>query len=331
MSTDTTDYDLRELPAYDTPLWLAAFVRDEVRPFLHQHRQSALEALSCWRAEYTAHDAFLRHLAALAENSTTHAGSSQAPAPWAYNGPPLDLPLPPTPNRNWSCDQCMVVLLAVHDETRDPRDRLIPTDAGLFTALCCRVHQLTEEQLPDLRAMLRTASDGLCVAAVDADGETPPAQPDTARVESIGSETLPTPVPADHQHSQAVARTGDERPETPPPDGVHRPESLSGSPRPDGPVPPRALWLNGRQFTIGTHRSHRSWLLLAYFWNRSSATYEELQDFSSNSPGVPETPWSTPVGDSAVASAVNRFNNEVPRELPWRLRTESRCVTKIIS
>jgi hypothetical protein len=96
----------------------------------------------------------------------------------------------------------------------------------------------------------------------------------------------------------------------------------------DGPEPPRALWLNGKRYEIGKPRSKRSWRLLAFFWDRQSATFEGLQAPPDTGPGEPEKPWSEPVNDSAITSAVNRFNNEVPAALPWRLKTEGRCVCK---
>src|SRR5262249_7906852 len=63
--------------------------------------------------------------------------------------------------------------------------------------------------------------------------------------------------------------------------------------RPDGPDPPLWFWWKGRRHRIGKKRSRLSWLLLDYFWNRDSSTYEDLQG-----PGLP---WSDPVSDTAVS------------------------------
>jgi hypothetical protein len=97
---------------------------------------------------------------------------------------------------------------------------------------------------------------------------------------------------------------------------------------PDGPEPPRWVWINNRRYTIGKPRSRVSWRLLAFFWNRDSATYEELQGSTPSGPGEPEKPWPDPVSDSAIATAINRFNTEMPAALSWRLTTQGRCVLK---
>jgi hypothetical protein len=59
---------------------------------------------------------------------------------------------------------------------------------------------------------------------------------------------------------------------------------------------------------------------LEYFWERDSATYEDLQGEGK--------PWSDPVTDSAVATAVTRFKNDIPQGFPWILGTKNRCVYK---
>jgi hypothetical protein len=191
MSFNLRDYDLDRV---NTPAdWLARFVRDEVRPLLVQHRQTVLEAWSRW---LTAHEErkkaldawearqqeFLRELAALPED---HQHGPEPPAEgfvllqgrallgegrhrlvrgWGprelseYNGPPVELPLPPSIDRDISIDESWAALLAVHDAARDARERLVPSDSILLVELRRRARELTEAQLPDLRAMLRTAS-----------------------------------------------------------------------------------------------------------------------------------------------------------------------------
>lgn len=86
----------------------------------------------------------------------------------------------------------------------------------------------------------------------------------------------------------------------------------------DGPEAPHWLWLDNRRFRIGTDRSRLSWFLLKYFWERESAAYEDLQGL--------DKPWSDPVTDSAIATAVNRFNNDMPQGFPWALATKQRHV-----
>ena len=101
-----------------------------------------------------------------------------------------------------------------------------------------------------------------------------------------------------------------------------RPESTpkGASTHADGPEPPHWLWWNGTRYRIGKTRSQLSWRLLQYFWDRESATYEDLQE--------PGRPWPDPVSDSAVATAVNRFKTDIPSGFPWKLVTKGRCVTK---
>lgn len=95
--------------------------------------------------------------------------------------------------------------------------------------------------------------------------------------------------------------------------------SQSGT-RNDGPEPPHWLQWKKKRYRIGTGRSKLSWRLLNHFWNRDSAAYEDLQG--------PDKPWLDPVGDSSVATAVNRFNTHLPTGFPWKLTTKDRFVTK---
>jgi hypothetical protein len=90
--------------------------------------------------------------------------------------------------------------------------------------------------------------------------------------------------------------------------------------RPDGPEAPHWLWFKNKRRRIGAKRAKRSWELLNYFWERDSATYEELQG--------PGKPWVDPVNDSTISTATGRFNNEMPPGFPWKLTTKNRCVTK---
>ena len=89
---------------------------------------------------------------------------------------------------------------------------------------------------------------------------------------------------------------------------------------PDGPEAPHWLRWNGKRIRIGIGRSQRSWGLLEYFWRRDSANYEDLCG--------PDKPWLDSVGDSAIATAVNRFNSEMPFGFPWILATKNRRVYK---
>ena len=94
----------------------------------------------------------------------------------------------------------------------------------------------------------------------------------------------------------------------------------SAAARSDGPVPPHWLRWHGELIRIGSSRAQLSWRLLAYFWARPSATFDELHGAGQ--------PWPDPASESAIASAVNRFNNAVPADFPWRLATKAYCVVK---
>jgi hypothetical protein len=89
---------------------------------------------------------------------------------------------------------------------------------------------------------------------------------------------------------------------------------------PDGPEPPHWLWWKHKRYQIGSGRSALSWRLLDYFWNRDSARFEDLQGAGM--------PWSDPVNDSTIGTAVNRFANALPPGFPWTLATKNRCVFK---
>jgi hypothetical protein len=106
--------------------------------------------------------------------------------------------------------------------------------------------------------------------------------------------------------------------ETPPATLTTLPITLTN--HPDGPEAPHWLWLKNQRYQIGKKRSRISWVLLLYFWNRESATYEDLQG--------PGKPWPDPVTDSAVSTAANRFNTEMPSGFPWKLVTKGRCVAR---
>ena len=88
----------------------------------------------------------------------------------------------------------------------------------------------------------------------------------------------------------------------------------------DEPVAPQWLRWRGKLVRIGTRRSRLCWQLLDYFWTRPSATFQELQG--------PGKPWPDPVSESAIATAVNRFNTVEPADFPWRLATKAYWVFK---
>jgi hypothetical protein len=89
---------------------------------------------------------------------------------------------------------------------------------------------------------------------------------------------------------------------------------------PDGPQSPHWLWLGGVRYRIGRGRAKMSWALLDIFWLQDVAGYDDLQGAGR--------PWPDPVEDATIATAVTRFNNEMPLGFPWKLRTKNRHITK---
>ncbi len=212
----------------DPPSWLSRFVREEVRPLLLQHREAALEALARWLAWHADQQRRVREWQArqdefLSQLPSLPADPWHGPVPpgegftwcelwrdpstgelrlirgWMPPGlgedskPVVDWPLPPPENRDPSADECWASLLAVHDEVRDPRERIGPAiegetyDRGNYPFVVLRTcvlalpqayrAGLTEAHLPALRAMVRTATASL----------TPPAAPGG----DAGNEPLP--------------------------------------------------------------------------------------------------------------------------------------------
>lgn len=187
MPFDPRDYDFDLLNA--PPDWLSQFVRDELRPLIVRRRQDALDGLARYNARREEHERVLadwkeRRRAFLRQNSARPRGQWAGQEPgegvWVYGeieagqgpfgcwGPPElsvegrptvdDFPFPPPRNRDLSPDECWAALLVVHDEVRDPREGIGPADSIPYLAWRSRVTKLTEEHLPDLRAMLRTVS-----------------------------------------------------------------------------------------------------------------------------------------------------------------------------
>src|SRR5262249_54806045 len=69
---------------------------------------------------------------------------------------------PAPANRTLDHDSCLVALMAVNDETRDPSQWIGPTNSGptsssLYAILRCRVWELKSKDLPGLEAILRKA------------------------------------------------------------------------------------------------------------------------------------------------------------------------------
>jgi hypothetical protein len=115
-------------------------------------------------------------------------------------------------------------------------------------------------------------------------------------------------------------RSGESRLEKLPPTTPVSLASENSPQHPDGPEPPHWLWLKGVCHRIGKGRSQRSWTLLNYFWQHDNATFENLYG--------PGKLWPDPVSDSAISSAINRFNTQMPAGLTWKLIIKNRIVSK---
>ena len=166
-------------PFAETPLWFSQFIRHDVRPFLLQHRVTALDRLARWRDTHAQQQIQLREWQARHDEHVRRLDSQPA-EPWhsperpgagfgwcqawrdpetgefrrilgwmapgltESDRPPTDWPLPLPDDRDLSPDECWAVLLALHDDTRDPRDGFVPTvngvrcttQTGTFSHIC---------------------------------------------------------------------------------------------------------------------------------------------------------------------------------------------------
>jgi hypothetical protein len=92
---------------------------------------------------------------------------------------------------------------------------------------------------------------------------------------------------------------------------------------PDGPQRPVYLWLNNKRHE---YKNRRAWRVLKFFWNRQSATFEEILD--------PEDPDYIFTGRSnsdltgKINTALTYFKKYSPSELPWTLTVERGHVAK---
>src|SRR5437870_7632 len=170
-TVNPADYEIQEPPTWKPPRWLSEFAHNEVWPFLDSHREAGTSALARWLDSQGEHDERLRQLANLdvekrrlacspetedmAQELETRISRRVQGFASAYNAAPFDLPLPPPRNRTLPPDACLAALTAVNDATRDPSQRIGPSDNTLFRILCRQVEELEQSHLPALRAMLR--------------------------------------------------------------------------------------------------------------------------------------------------------------------------------
>lgn len=90
-------------------------------------------------------------------------------------------------------------------------------------------------------------------------------------------------------------------------------------PHPDGLEGGRWLWWKNKRLDVPKGVVYR---LLEYMWDRSSASYNDLEDA-----GV----FESAVAPQTVRSYANKANNALPTSVPWRLSTDSvaRQLTKV--
>lgn len=123
-----------------------------------------------------------------------------------------------------------------------------------------------------------------------------------------------------HRHSDA--RVGP-RPASPPAIEPADPPAGAGIPPTpaDGPVGGRWVWWRGRRYEVSAGRVYA---LIAYFWARETASFDELI-------GAGGAVWPDPVAPQTVRSTCHRANSALPSGFPWRLSVDadSRTVARV--
>jgi hypothetical protein len=91
-------------------------------------------------------------------------------------------------------------------------------------------------------------------------------------------------------------------------------------PHPDGLEGGRWLWWQNKRHDVPQGTVYR---LLAYMWNRDSASYDALEEANV---------LESAVAPQTIRSYANKANNVLPSGIPWRLSTdsESRQLTKTV-
>ncbi len=89
----------------------------------------------------------------------------------------------------------------------------------------------------------------------------------------------------------------------------------------DGPEGGRWLWWQGQRYDVPAGRVYS---LIAFFWNRETASFDELM-------GAGGAVWPDPVTPQTVTSACHRVQTSLPAGFPWRLSVDSasRTVAKV--
>jgi hypothetical protein len=88
---------------------------------------------------------------------------------------------------------------------------------------------------------------------------------------------------------------------------------------PDGPEGGRWIWWQNKRYDVPKGNVYR---IIAYMWNRDSASYDELEN---------ATVFESSVAPQTVRSYANKVNNALPPGIPWRLSANStnRQLTKV--
>lgn len=167
------------------PNWFRDFARDHVWPFMDQHQQAPKDALYRWLVHMTRTDSSADMIRQL-EQGRMRLELERRPG-WermnqevtdrieeilaradqgctSGNAARFTSPLEPSFKRKLSCDESLVALLALNEETRAHSQRIRPAECSLFGVVCRDVHGLREEHLPALRTLLKTATQGIAPA-----------------------------------------------------------------------------------------------------------------------------------------------------------------------
>ncbi len=143
------------------PNWLLDFVQ-EALPIIAARQQELLDAMDRWRKPHAKAEQWLEYFG---DVITAHTpineqlvDAKRLTVLECLNLERAEFPLPLDPTRNYTGDEMRTVLVAIHDATRRPRDRLRSTERGVYAALCLKVRDLTIADLPILNRFLRTVA-----------------------------------------------------------------------------------------------------------------------------------------------------------------------------
>src|SRR5262249_36602950 len=139
--------------------WLGRFAHYNELPRQIQQMEEVIRRLECQARTETLQQQTRAHIEDMVLRLRSGISVSNTEAP-------LDFPLPPPLDRTLPLDDRLVALMALNDETRNPRQRIGPTKNILYGEVCRNVRGLTEEHLPRLKAYVETAQREIAAAQV---------------------------------------------------------------------------------------------------------------------------------------------------------------------